>query len=184
MSIHSNSAVFMFRGFFELTHQYLEGTMLGVNQDVLSWSPQPGPASILSQYAHIVTSEDWLINVKAKGAAPLMATSYAGRSGFQTPPPPVDWNAWGRQEEIDVDALRRYAQAVYAATDAYLASIHDDELHKPVDMSEAGMGQLTVGGVLMLAAGNSFLHTGEISALKGLCGLIGYPVAQVEAVPV
>jgi hypothetical protein len=181
MSTQAIPAASVFRRLFEMTHHYLEATMRGVNPAALSWSPQPGPASILGQYAHVVTSEDWLINVKAKGSAPLMATTFAGRTGFQTPPPPVGWNGWDRQQEIDVDALRLYAQTVYVATDHYLATINDDELSRPVDMSEVGMGQVMLSDVLMLATGNSFLHTGEISALKGLCGLTGYPEMQVEA---
>ena len=73
-------------------------------------------------------------------------------------------------------ALRDYARAVFQATDAYLATVTDAALDRPVDLSEIGLGQVTAGYALMLAAGNCYMHTGEISALKGLCGLTGYPV--------
>jgi hypothetical protein len=122
-------------------------------------------------------SEDWLINIKAKGDAPVMATSYAGRTGFAAPPPPVGWDNWARETNVDLAALREYAQGVYQATDAYLASISDDELSRPVDMSEVGMGEQNVAAVIGLALLNSALHCGEIACLKGLQGLVGYPVA-------
>jgi hypothetical protein len=52
----------------------------------------------------------------------------------------------------------------------------DDELSRPVDMSEVGMGQQTVASVIGLALLNGALHCGEISCLKVLQGLVGYPV--------
>ena len=174
----------VFRMFFGTTHQYLEGTLAGLADDVLNWAPQPGPASILGQYAHIITSEDWLVNVKAKGGAPLMATTFAGCTGFQTPPPMTGWDDWARTEAIDVAQLRAYAQAVYQATDDFLSTTSDAFLSRSIDMSEVGMGQVPAAFALVLAAGNGCMHTGEISALKGLCGLTGYPETQTETAAV
>ncbi|MBP7963526.1 MAG: DinB family protein [Caldilineaceae bacterium] len=184
MSASQQSGVAVFRMFFNGVHQYLEGTMQGADSSVLNWSPQPGPASILGQYAHVVTGEDWLVNVKAKGAAPLMASTKAGHTGFRTPPPITGWDEWARKEAVDFATLRSYAQAVFQATDDYLASITDRDLERMVDLSEIGMGMVPVAQVLILAASNCCTHTGEISALKGLCGLAGYPMAETEAMPV
>lgn len=181
--ITSQSGISVFRMFFGGAHNYLEGTMQGVTSSALNWSPEPGPGSILTQYAHIVTSEDWLVNIKAKGGAPVMAVM-AGQTGFRTPPPPTGWDEWTRTESVDFSALCRYAQAVYRATDDYLASATDADLARPVDMSEVGMGTVPLAQVLMLAVNNVSTHTGEISALKGLCGLTGYPTMETaEAVP-
>lgn len=184
MTVSVQAGAEVFRMFFGTTHQYLEGTLSGVADNVLRWSPQPGPASILGQYAHIVTSEDWLVNVKAKGGAPLMATTFAGRTGFQAPPPMTGWDDWARAEEIDLVQLRAYAQAVYQATDDFLSTTSDDFLSRTIDMSEVGMGQVPAAFALVLAAGNGCMHTGEISALKGLCGLPGYPEVRTEAAAV
>ena len=181
MSVSVQPGAEVFRMFFSTTHQYLEGTLSGVADNVLRWSPQPGPASILGQYAHIVTSEDWLVNVKAKGGAPLMATTFGGRTGFQTPPPMTGWDEWARTEEIDLTQLRAYAQAVYQATEDFLTTTSDTFLSRVIDMSEVGMGQVPAAFALVLAAGNGCMHTGEISALKGLCGLTGYPEAEPAA---
>jgi hypothetical protein len=164
--------------FFGAAHDYLEGTLQDIQDNVVQWSPRPGPASILGQYAHIVASEDWLVNVKARGGAALMATIYAGRTGFQTPPPVVGWDKWAHSASIDFAALRDYAQAVYRATDEFLGATTDDFLRRPIDLSEVGMGEVTASHALVLAAANVSIHTGEISALKGLCGLTGYPALQ------
>jgi hypothetical protein len=178
------SATNTLRTLFAMAHEYCEGTLEGCGDKVLRWTPTPGPAPVIGQYAHIVASEDWLINVKARGSAPLMATTYAGRSGFRTPPPPVRWDEWVKSETIDVAALRRYGRAVYAATDEYLANLSDDALERIVDMSDLGMGKIPLTAVLFLALANVCVHTGEISALKGLQGLVGYPELAAEAQPV
>jgi hypothetical protein len=180
MSGTHQSAVSNLRLLFGIAHHYLEGTLMGLTNAQANWLPEGRPASIIGQYAHIVTGEDWLINVKAKGAAPLMATSHAGRTGFVEPPPIIGWNNWAQETSIDLPALRDYAQAVYQATDAYLASISDEELNRPVDMSEVGLGQQTVASAIGLALLNGALHCGEIACLKGLQGLVGYPEAKPE----
>jgi hypothetical protein len=78
--------------------------------------------------------------------------------------------------KVDLPALRKYAQAVYAASDEYLASLTDDDLNRPVNLSALGLGESTVGYVLTNGAlGNAFSHSGEISWLKGLQGKRGYP---------
>jgi len=185
MSSNHQSAVSNLRLLFGISHHYLEGTLMGLVDEQMNWFPNGRPASIIGQYAHIVTGEDWLINVKAKGAAPLMATSHAGRTGFVEPPPIIGWDGWARETSVDLPALREYAQAVYQATDAYLASLSDEELSHPVDMSEVGLGEQTVASVIGLALLNGALHCGEIACLKGLQGLVGYPEAkpQAEAAP-
>jgi hypothetical protein len=156
---------------FGQAHQYLEGTMMGVTDEVARCEVGV-PANILGQYAHIVSGEDWLVNIKAQGGAPLMMQT---NPGFKTPPPPVGWDAWARTEMVDLAALRAYAQQVYAATDAFLAGANDAVLNNAVDMSEMGLGMVNITAVLTLALLNVCSHCGEISAIKGLQGLAGYP---------
>jgi hypothetical protein len=87
-----------------------------------------------------------------------------------------DWSEWGRRVKIDLASLREYAKAVYAGTDEYLASLSDDDLNRPVDLSALGLGERTVGYILINGiVGNTFSHSGEISCLKGLQGKRGYP---------
>ena len=86
------------------------------------------------------------------------------------------WEQWARRIRIDLAALRQYAQAVYAATDQYLASLQEGDLGRTIDLSGAGLSQpslawLLSGGVL----GHLNNHCGEVSCLKGLQGAQGYP---------
>ena len=88
----------------------------------------------------------------------------------------ADWSAWARSVQIDLPALQAYAQAVFAATDEYLASLNDADLQGKADLSAFGLGEISMfdalnGGVL----GNAYTHAGEISCLKGLQGARGYP---------
>ena len=77
---------------------------------------------------------------------------------------------------MDLAALQQYAKAVYAATDGYLASLTDKDLSRSVDLSALGLGKSSVSYVLINGIlGNAFSHGGEISCLKGLQGVRGYP---------
>ena len=67
-------------------------------------------------------------------------------------------------------------QAVYAATDDYVATLDDQALDRIVDLSAVGQGQRSVGWVLFTGVvTNMELHCGEISCIKGLNGSRGYP---------
>ena len=90
---------------------------------------------------------------------------------------PGDWGDWPRRVLIDLAALRQYAQAVYAATDDYVASLDDQALGRIVDLSAVGQGERSVGWLLTTGVvTNMLLHCGEISCLKGFKGSRGYPV--------
>ncbi|MBI4504819.1 MAG: DinB family protein [Chloroflexi bacterium] len=112
-----------------------------------------------------------------RGAAPLFATTWAGRVGVsELPPPPASgqpgippWDQWARSVRVDLAALRQYGQAVYAASDEYLASLTDGDLTRVIDLSFAGLGQQTLAWVLAAGVvGHTWSHLGEISTLKGL----------------
>ena len=102
-----------------------------------------------------------------QGKAPLMASAYAGKAGFSEPPPMGKRDDWANRVQVDIDPLRQYAQAVYTAT--------DEELARPLDLTSLGFGQQNVAFLLSLILLNVYCHTGEISCLKGLQGLQGYP---------
>jgi hypothetical protein len=79
--------------------------------------------------------------------------------------------------KVDLEATRKYAKAVYAASDEYLASLSPGDLERPVDLSFVGLGESTLGSVIHNGiVGNGFTHCGEISCLKGLQGKRGYPI--------
>ena len=107
---------------------------------------------------------------------PLMATTFAERTGISEPQPlsPV-WDEWARRVQIDLSAARGYAQAVYAATDAKLAAMTDVDLNREVILPIGGAWPTTAGQLLNNLLLNAYSHAGEISCLKGLHGRRGYP---------
>ncbi len=161
-------------------HEFLEGTMADVTVDQARWAP-PGKANPLgATYAHLVLGEDGFVNGMLKGSAPLAATTWVGKVGISEPPPPPfppkPWDEWGRRVRVDLGPLRQYGQAVFAATDEYLASLSDGDLARTIDLSAIGLGQQTVAWVISNGVlGHRLSHWGEIACLKGLQGAKGFP---------
>jgi DinB superfamily len=160
----------------------LDGTMADVTQAQADYVP-PGIANPLgATYAHVVWSEDMAVQGMFRQLPPLFASTWSGRTGLSEPMPSpgpewVNYPAWTRRVKVDLAALRQYAQAVAAETDAWIAGLSDQELDRPVDLSGAGLGQHTLGSAIALIVANHLgTETGEISALKGLQGARGYPM--------
>jgi hypothetical protein len=165
-------------------HWTLEATMKDVNGEMAHWAPPGIALPIGAAYAHYVTSEDMLVNGLIKGGVPLFVGSHAGKTGLSEPPPNAatakdqsgDLAGWCRRVHVDLAVFRDYGKSVYAATDAYLATMPDTELDRMVDLSSVGMGTQSIGFVLKNAViGHAYCHCGEIAALKGVQGKKGYP---------
>ncbi|MCX6020631.1 MAG: DinB family protein [Chloroflexi bacterium] len=170
-------AVTLLRGAFESAHQILEGTMADVTDELAHWSPPGHANSVASNYIHIVTGAAGMLS-KLRGAAPLIAGEWGAKAGVSAPPPLGfgDWSAWAETVRIDLPAFRAYAQAVYASTDAWLATLTDADLARDYDLTAAGMGMKNWGWyVSCIVLGHANNHCGEISALKGVHGDKGYP---------
>ncbi len=168
-------ALTVLRGQFQFAQEWLTSTMEEVTPEVAAWLP-PGLATPISaQYAHTLTSADLLVLVAAAGSEPLMASSYAGRTGFSLAPE-GEWYEWGRSLEIDLEAAHAYGRAVFQAIDDYLATLTDEALFETVDGREYGLDIIPRWDVLSLALLDLHVHSGEIAALKGLQGLRGYPL--------
>jgi hypothetical protein len=165
----------------QIAHQFLEGTMADVTEAQLHWIP-PGIANPLgATYAHVVLSEDMIINGMLQEKPPLFASSWLGKVGVSEPMPQPgpeweNYGTWAKRVQVDLAALRVYAQIVYATTDAYIASLTESDLDRPVDLSVAGMGQVNVAWILNgLVIAHAHNICGEIACLKGLQGARGYP---------
>jgi hypothetical protein len=162
--------------------EVLEGTMADVTQAQADFLP-PGIANPLgATYAHVVWSEDMVVQGMFRQLPPLSASSWAGRTGLSEPMPTpgpdwVDYPGWTRRVRVNLTGLRQYAQAVAAETDAWIASLSDADLDRGVDLSSAGLGQHTLAtAIALLVANHLGTETGEISVLKGIQGAKGYPV--------
>jgi len=77
----------------------------------------------LTQYAELVVLEDVTVQSVLAGCAPLALSMWRGRTGLLPLPPLIRCRAepsWANNVLIDQAKLQNYAQAVYAATDAFL----------------------------------------------------------------
>ena len=162
--------------YITFSHDTLEATLGAVTADQARSVPEGRANSIAANYAHVMIGEDYFINTMAQGKPPLMATTMAGAMGLSAPPPQGDWSEWARSVEIDVPALRAYGRAVYANTDAFLASLSDEDLDRTIDLTAFHFGHVPMPLFLAIfVGGHTNLHTGEISYAKGVQGLQGYP---------
>ncbi|MGH9896691.1 MAG: DinB family protein [bacterium] len=173
------NAIELYRTLLRSAHDFLEGTLADVTPAQFTWDP-PGKAfSIGANYAHVLGAEDMTIHGLLKGNDLLAASAWAGKVGASEAPPlgpGVDLKGWSQRAKLDLAGMRRYGQAVYAATDEYLGLIGAEELGRPIDLSRFGLGTQTVLFVLTAILSNAALHTGEISCLLGQLGTKGYPV--------
>lgn len=172
----SQAQVNLLRTQYKGAHDWLESTMAGVTNEIAHWRPGGKATLIAAQYVHHLTAEDYFFTVLLNKKAPLMTTQYAGKTGFSEPPPSGYWGDWACAVQVDLELLRPYAQAVYAATDAYLAALTDADLAQEQDLTGIGLGKMSLGAFLSTVLLNCGNHCGEIACLKGLQGLMGYPM--------
>jgi uncharacterized damage-inducible protein DinB len=74
-------------------------------------------------------------------------------------------------QAVALAPIQAYAAAVQAETDAYLASLTDEELRR--EMPWPFGGTRTVADFLALLVVHTVFHAGEVSALKGVQGVRG-----------
>ncbi len=110
-----------------------------------------------------------------QGKKPLFMTTWAGKTGVSEPTFHQSLE-WTRTVKIDLAQLRKYAQAVYTAVDAYIGSLTEQDLDREIDLTDSGLGKHTLNWALhAIVIGHTHNMSGEISAAKGLQGAQGYP---------
>jgi hypothetical protein len=160
-------------------HKYMDQTMDGVTNEVAAFMP-PGKANpIAGTYAHLVFSEDFFCHFFLQKAKPLFDTEWKDKTGISELQP-TEWEKaypkWLKEVKVDTEKVKPYVAAVYKATEDYVASLKDEDLEKDIDMSMFGMGSRKTGeviGMMIIMHTNNIM--GEISVLKGIQGLKGYP---------
>ena len=96
MTAHTtaNPAVAFIREGARLGHWYLDGTMADVTSEQAQHAP-PGRANpIGATFAHLVCSEDMIINGMLRQQAPLSATSHNESTGLSEPMPMPGSSNW------------------------------------------------------------------------------------------
>lgn len=160
-------------------HDSLNQTMDGVTDEVAHFMP-PGKANPISgTYAHLVFSEDLFISGFLKKEMPLCETTFKDKTGASEVHP-MEWQEaypkWLKEVKLDIKQFNEYAKAVFAATEEYVATLTEEDLEKEVNMSSFGMGsKKTYDFIANLISGHVYPIMGEISVLKGIQGLKGYP---------
>ena len=161
----------------DFAHRYvLEGTVEGVDDELANRRPGGRSNSIGSTYAHLVLSEDQIVNGMLKGSKPLSDGDWAGRTGVDRPMPWSSTEAlaeWYRTVRVDVAACREYGRAVHEAVRDYISGATEESLAREVELFGMKMSTATAFEVFVIGHANSI--GGEISALKGVAGLKGYP---------
>jgi len=185
MTGKGRNMISLLRELMKNVNELLEGTMADVTPEQAHWIPPGLAIPIGATYAHVVLSRDGAVNGMFKGGVPLFAAGWAGKTGVSELPPASDpgkpgfpdWSGWIRKVKVDLPAMRKYAKAVYVATDEFLATLSPEDLERPIDLTALGLGKSTMGYVINNGIlGNGFTHCGEISCLKGLQGKRGYPL--------
>lgn len=160
-------------------HGALEQTMDGVTDEIAHFMP-PGTANpIAGTYAHLVFTEDLFLHNFLTKTKPLLETTFKNKTGASEIQP-SDWQVaypkWLKVVKLDVKQFRKYAKAVFAESEIYLASLTDKDLEKDVDMSAFGMGTRKIYDFIAnLISGHVYPIMGEIAVLKGIQGIKGYP---------
>jgi len=164
-------------------HETLEGTMSGVTNEVANWQPDGKALSIAAAYTHALVSEDMLLNTMLRQNQTLLDKEWNEKMGLNTPHPAVtetweqDFATWTKTVRIELPKLQEYSKAVYQQTDEYLVALSEEEFAtKNIDLSGWGMGDYPLWRFFYrFIIGHADNLTGEISAVKGLQNLKGYP---------
>ncbi|MFN8638296.1 MAG: DinB family protein [Dehalococcoidia bacterium] len=152
-------------------HMSFNGTVADVTEEQAKSLP-PGVVHPIGELvAHVLHTEDVMIN-QLQGKPPIWESeAWGSRLGLGMMA--LHDRETARAYQATPAQLAEYGQKVFANTDAYLAGLTDADLDREVNV--IGRPQ-KVGEVLGgLVLGNTYAHTGEISALKGLHGAKGYP---------
>jgi hypothetical protein len=161
---------------FAGAHNWYLGTVADVGPEQANRVPEGTCHPIGALMAHIVGAEDFMFNVAIQGKPTLWeGEGWQEKVGGEMLFSPEESIA--RAYRCDPAKLAEYATAVFANTDAVLAGLTDQDLDRELDLVRFGFPQnMTMGNFLsQMLLGNTYAHTGEISALKGLMSMKGYP---------
>jgi len=137
--------------------------------------PDATIGSIASIFAHAVFAEDVFVHARFQDGQPLYQSGgWEEKTGVPFPGiPPAITPEWAAALKMDLPSFQEYAEAVFAATDAYLEKLPDAELERKI---RGATGEYALGwGIAVLLCQHAAQHSGEIAALKGVQGLKGLP---------
>ena len=146
---------------------WLDQVIADLTPEQYSWQPEGSANPISKLYAHTLSSADFWMNLMGL-QKPMLWMGVSQKLGL----PGNFIEVWKTDAPINLSDMQDYAKGLREASlamDALDDAALDRELSAPV------FGKRNVGFVLRLAAMQMAIHTGEISAAKGLQGLQGLP---------
>jgi uncharacterized damage-inducible protein DinB len=158
------------------SHDMIEGVIADLSAEDLHHRGEGTIESIAAIYAHTVMGEDELVNgFLREQPTVLEAGDWRERIGYGFAERGMLSADFARTVAGgDFQALRDYAQQVYATTDAYLAGLTASDLDRIVTFGP--MGDMPVGSFIgEVLVWHAIHHTGEVCALKGCLGHQGLP---------
>jgi hypothetical protein len=162
-------------------HWLINSTFADVSEELANQKP-PGNANPLgTAYAHVVHAEDAVVSGLLQGQPPLFSTSFRDRTGVDRimPIPGFvggDMEDWFRNAKVAVAPLLAYSAEVFGKTEKFIGGADDAVLTRTIDLSHVGLGEKTAADVFtLLVVEHCDNLCGEISAIKGIFGLKGYP---------
>lgn len=171
-----NTVDFIQRG-LTFAHAALADARNGTEEQ-LHFVPDQGSHSIAWCLWHTARVEDLIMNGRVRGRDVIWNAEWAERTGL-----PVDGFGTGMTDDdarrvriTNMKAFEEYQEALWSATDDFLAGASDDELEREVP---AGRGTETVGESISLhMLGHFNGHRGEINTLRGMQGMPTVMAAQ------
>jgi hypothetical protein len=156
-------------------HGIMNGVLGDCGDKLNKQVPGATVTSIASIYAHMVMSEDAIINGMLQ-AKPMLFVSdgWEARTGVKLPGEGPSMNVdWAHAMNMDLGKFQEYAKVVFANTDSYLKNVTDAELQEKV---QTPVGEQTREWFVVNILATHFpQHSGEIAALKGVQGMKGLP---------
>jgi hypothetical protein len=157
------------------SYELLEMVMGDVTDGIAHTQP-PGIANPLAAtYAHALIDLDVIPNLLLQGKPPLYETTWKDRTGISE----VQWQSdseWAHRVRVDLPVTRAYGKAAFESADAYIAGLSEEDLVREIDLTAQGLGVQTLNWCISaLIAAHLNNMAGEVSVLKGIQGVKGYP---------
>jgi hypothetical protein len=146
---------------------WLDDVVRDLTPEQYSWEPEGSANPISKLHAHTLSSADFWMNLMGL-QKPMLWMGESQKLGL----PGNFIEVWKTDAPIKLNDMQEYAKDLReacVAIDALDDAALERELTAPV------FGRRDVGFVLRLAAMQMAIHTGEISAAKGMQGLQGLP---------
>jgi hypothetical protein len=148
--------------------------MKDVTVEQFNWAPPGTMNTISATFIHLTNVEDHFVQGILQGKPSVWdAQGWSGKTGVKKPPSIGEsWDEF-KLLHLQPAIFLEYQQAVWAATDAYMAGISPQDLDRNVKL---GQREMTAAELLIMAIHQSLSHTGEIAAVKGIQGVKGLPL--------